>query len=113
MLVERLALKSALEQSKRQLRELQDKHDALLKQSKIIPACAQYPISDRAEATYLNIIGGILELMLGQSPSGTPYSSFKTQRGCRKRIGRPSPRRHGDRRADVERQVRHGQTPAA
>ena len=79
MLVERLALKSALEQSKRQLRELQDKHDALLKQSKIIPACAQYPISDRAEATYLNILGGILELMLGQSPSGTPYSSFKTQ----------------------------------
>ena len=79
MLVERLALKSALEQSKRQLRELQDKHDALLKQSKIIPACAQYPISDRAEATYLNIIGSMLDLMLGQSPSGVPYSSFKTQ----------------------------------
>lgn len=79
MLVERQALKSALEQSKRQLRELQDKHDALLKQSKVIPACAQCPISDRAEATYLNIIGGMLELMLGQSPSGAPYSSFKTQ----------------------------------
>ncbi|EBN0461017.1 hypothetical protein ADQ41_26980, partial [Salmonella enterica subsp. enterica serovar Dublin] len=37
------------------------------------------PISDRAEATYLNIIGGMLDLMLGQSPSGTPYSCFKTQ----------------------------------
>ncbi|HHX1076937.1 TPA: hypothetical protein ACU6G1_000466 [Pseudomonas aeruginosa] len=79
MLVEQLALKSALEQSRRQLRELQEKHDALLKQSTVIPACAQCPISDRAEATYLNIIGGMLELMLGQSPSGTPYSSFKTQ----------------------------------
>ncbi|BAT64992.1 hypothetical protein IOMTU133_2502 [Pseudomonas aeruginosa] len=79
MLVERQALKSALEQSKRQLRELQDKHDALLKQSTVIPACGQCPISDRAEATYLNIIGGMLELMLGQSPSGAPYSSFKTQ----------------------------------
>ncbi|QOY21942.1 hypothetical protein FYK61_11280 [Xanthomonas citri] len=79
MLVEQLALKSALEQSKRQFRELQDKHDALLKQSTVIPACAQCPISDRAEATYLNIIGGMLELMLGQSPSGAPYSSFKTQ----------------------------------
>lgn len=79
MLIERLALKSALEQSKRHLRELQDKHDALLKQSTVIPACAQHPISDRAEATYLNIIGGMLELMLGQSPSGRPYSSFKTQ----------------------------------
>ncbi len=79
MLVERLALKSALEQSKRQLRDLQEKHDGLLKQSRVIPACSQCPISDRAEATYLNIIGGMLELMLGQSPSGTPYSSFKTQ----------------------------------
>ena len=79
MLVERQALKSALEQSKRQLRELQDKHNALLKQSTVIPACGQCPISDRAEATYLNIIGGMLELMLGQSPSGAPYSSFKTQ----------------------------------
>ncbi|EJY6032222.1 hypothetical protein N1Z63_004886 [Pseudomonas aeruginosa] len=79
MLVEQLALKSALEQSRRQLRELQDKHNALLKQSTVIPACAQCPISDRAEATYLNIIGAMLELMLGQSPSGTPYSSFKTQ----------------------------------
>ena len=79
MLVERQGLKSALEQTKRQLRELQDKHDALLKQSTVISACAQCPISDRAEATYLNIIGGMLELMLGQSPSGMPYSSFKTQ----------------------------------
>ena len=79
MLVEQLALKSALDQPKRQLRELQDKHDALLKQCTVIPACAQCPISDRAEATYLNIIGGMLELMLGQSPLGSPYSSFKTQ----------------------------------
>ncbi|VFR53420.1 FIG041388: hypothetical protein in PFGI-1-like cluster [plant metagenome] len=79
MLVERLALQSALEQSRRQLHALQEQHDALLKQSTVIPACAQCPISDRAEVTYLNIIGGMLELMLGQSPSGTPYSSFKTQ----------------------------------
>ncbi len=79
MLVERLALKSALEQCKGQLNELQEKYDALLKQSTMIPACARCPISDRAEATYLNIIGGMLDLMLGLSPSGTPYSSFKTQ----------------------------------
>ena len=39
----------------------------------------QCAISDRAETTYLNIIGGMLTLMLGQSPSGVPYSSFKTQ----------------------------------
>jgi len=79
MLIERLALKSSLEHYKRQLHELQEKHDALLKQSATNPACAQCQISHRAEATYLHIIGVMLELMLGQSPSGTPYSSFRSQ----------------------------------
>lgn len=32
----------------------------------------------RSETTYLNIIGGLLTLLLGRSPSGTPYSSFET-----------------------------------
>jgi len=37
-------------------------------------------ISVRAETTYLNIIGAMLELMLtGQSPSGIRYSPFNTQ----------------------------------
>lgn len=79
MLVERLALQSALEQCRSQLQALQGQHEALLKRSSVNPSCAQCQISDRAEATYLNIIGGMLDLMLGQSPSGTPYSSFKTQ----------------------------------
>lgn len=35
--------------------------------------------SQRGEATYLNIIGGLINLMLGKSPSGVPYSSFLTQ----------------------------------
>lgn len=30
----------------------------------------------RSESTYLNIIGGLLSLLLGKSPSGTAYSSF-------------------------------------
>lgn len=79
LMVERLALKSTLDQCRRQLNELQEKHDALVKQPALTPDCAQSPISDRAESTYLNIIGGMLELMLGQSPSGRPYSTFKTQ----------------------------------
>ena len=33
----------------------------------------------RSESTYLNIVGGLLTLLLGKSPSGTPYSSFLTQ----------------------------------
>ncbi|HBO6004910.1 TPA: hypothetical protein VDU60_004012 [Pseudomonas aeruginosa] len=79
LLVERQALKADLMQCRRQMQELQERYDGLLKQSTVIPACNQCPISDRAETTYLNIIGGMLELMLGQSPSGVPYSSFRTQ----------------------------------
>lgn len=79
MLVEREALLLELEQCRRKLLAIQEQHEGLLKQSEAIPACAQCPISDRAESTYLNIIGGMLDLLLGQSPSGTPYSCFKTQ----------------------------------
>jgi hypothetical protein len=32
----------------------------------------------RSEATYLSIVGGLLTLLLGKSPSGMPYSSFQT-----------------------------------
>ena len=31
----------------------------------------------RSESTYLNIIGGLLTLLLGTSPAGTAYSSFR------------------------------------
>lgn len=79
MLVERQALQSALEQSLRELHALQEQNEALLKQTLATPVYDQNPLSDRAEATYLNIIGSMLELMLGRSPSGTPYSKFKTQ----------------------------------
>ena len=41
MLVERRALKSALEQTKRQMQRVAGQHDALLKQSTVIPACPQ------------------------------------------------------------------------
>lgn len=33
----------------------------------------------RNETTYLHIVGGLLTLLLGESPAGKPYSSFKTQ----------------------------------
>lgn len=79
MLIERQAMQAELELCRRQLHELQDRHDALLKQSQAIPACNDCPITERAETTYLNIVGAMLELMLGKSPAGTPYSSFRTQ----------------------------------
>lgn len=38
----------------------------------------EHTLPPRSETTYLNIIGGLLTLLLGKSPSGTPYSSFET-----------------------------------
>lgn len=35
--------------------------------------------SERSEKTYLNIIGGLLALMLGKSPTGKPQSVFESQ----------------------------------
>lgn len=35
-------------------------------------------LGPRSEGTYLNIVGGLLTLLLGKSPSGIPYSSFET-----------------------------------
>ena len=79
MLVERQALKAELEHYRRQLQTLQDQHHVLSKQIEVTPACNHCSITDRAESTYHHIIGGMLDLMLGQSPAGTPYSSFRTQ----------------------------------
>jgi hypothetical protein len=42
------------------------------------PAEYKHLLPSRAETTYLNIIGGLLTLLLGQSPSGVRYSSFNT-----------------------------------
>ncbi len=39
----------------------------------------QDPLGVRSETTYLHIVGGLLDLLLGHAPSGHPYSSFKTQ----------------------------------
>jgi hypothetical protein len=35
--------------------------------------------SERSETTYLNIIGAMMDLMLGHSPGGRPYSVFSSQ----------------------------------
>jgi hypothetical protein len=44
----------------------------------LIDAASSVP-SERSEKTNLNIIGSLLNLLLGKSPSGTPYSRFETQ----------------------------------
>ncbi|GKT02086.1 receptor protein-tyrosine kinase [Acidovorax sp. SUPP3434] len=79
MLIERQALKAELDHCHRQQKVLQERYDSLLKRSSEILACNQYPITERAESTYLNIVGSMLDLMLGHSPAGTAYSCFRTQ----------------------------------
>ena len=79
LLLERRALKAALDHTRHQMHELREQNQALLKQSTVLLASNQCTISHRAETTYLNIIGAMLALMLGQSPAGIPYSRFRTQ----------------------------------
>ena len=43
------------------------------------PQGATAPLHPRAEATYLTIIGAMLELMLGKSEAGRPHSIFASQ----------------------------------
>ncbi len=37
------------------------------------------PISEKQRSAYLNIIGALLGLLMGKSPSGKPYSEFQNQ----------------------------------
>ncbi|MCW5581819.1 MAG: hypothetical protein KIS72_10820 [Luteimonas sp.] len=43
------------------------------------PQIASAPLRPRAETTYLNTIGALLELVLGKTPAGKPQSVFKSQ----------------------------------
>lgn len=76
LLVEREALKSQLDLCRHQLQTLQEQ---VKKQEAPIASCALCPLSDRAESTYLHVIGAMLEVMLGRTPSGAPYSRFTSQ----------------------------------
>ena len=77
LLADREALKLRIADMEQSLQILQDKHRLLSEQSKNQEA-AERDISTRSEATYLSIVGGLLTLLLGQSPSGKRYSSFNT-----------------------------------
>jgi len=71
LLIERQTMQTELAQCHRQLHVLQER----CRHQPTPP----HPISERAETTYLNILGAILDLMLNRSPSGRRYSPFETQ----------------------------------
>ncbi|MHB8744562.1 MAG: cell division protein ZapB [Sulfuricaulis sp.] len=78
---DRDALNSRLEKSSEAYRAIKHERDALEAERNSLRAMVdkQTTPGDRAETTYLNIIGALLGLLLGKSPSGNPYSSFTSQ----------------------------------
>ncbi|WP_175926320.1 ATP-binding protein [Burkholderia cepacia] len=81
LIAERDVLKFRLESLHSEHDALHMKHQTLSTEHQASLAREQRlrATSPRGQATYLNIIAGMLTLMLGQSPSGTPYSAFRSQ----------------------------------
>jgi hypothetical protein len=81
LLAEREAIKARLAEHLGVHETLRAEHEALLKTHADYTADAERANTPgpRSESTYLNIVGGLLTLLLGKSPSGMPYSSFLTQ----------------------------------
>ena len=69
VVTEREALRTALNQAHAEI----ERHRKIGKRN--LP---ETPLTRRSEQTYTHIVGGLLTLLLGQSPGGTPYSSFRT-----------------------------------
>lgn len=74
-------LASRLENAKSEYKKLREEKEGLerINQSLEAMVVKSGTPSERVEATYLNIIGAMLELMLSKSPGGQPYSSFANQ----------------------------------
>lgn len=77
LLADRVALKARLAEKERSFDVLHERHRVLCKRIESL-SVAEHEVSPRSEGTYLNIVGGLLGLLLGKSPSGKPYSSFET-----------------------------------
>lgn len=78
---DRDSMKARLEKVTEDSRSLRQEKDALAGERDSLAAMVEkmnVP-GPRSETTYLNIIGGLLGLMLGQSPAGKAYSVFVNQ----------------------------------
>ncbi|SFT71187.1 hypothetical protein [Paraburkholderia aspalathi] len=78
LLAEQELLKTQLARHERAWESLVAEHEALNAAHTARAAADQQKVDahPRSESTYLSIVGGLLNLMLGKSPGGTPYSSF-------------------------------------
>ena len=78
---DRDALAAKLEKAKSEFQKLRQEKDDLERINQSLRAIVDKIAapSERAETTYLNIVGALLELVLGKSPAGKPYSTFTSQ----------------------------------
>ena len=77
LIAEKEALRIRLADREQSFNILYEQHQLLREQAKSLGAAGR-EVSARSETTYLNILGGLLNMMLGKSPGGMPYSSFET-----------------------------------
>jgi hypothetical protein len=79
---DRDGLRARLEKAAEEYRKLRSERDQLLveKQAPAAQASPPKPLGPRAETSYLNIIGAMVELFVTKSPAGKPHSVF-TSRG--------------------------------
>lgn len=74
-------LEKRLENAKSEFKKLREKKDAIESERDSLKTMVDKIGSpgERAESTYLNIIGAMLDLMLGKSPGGQAHSIFTNQ----------------------------------
>jgi hypothetical protein len=77
LVVERDGLKSQISDRDREIQLLRTRLNERERVTK--EEAASRPLGVRSETTYLHIIGGLLRLLLGNSPSGEAYSRFRTE----------------------------------
>lgn len=78
LLLERETPQQRIEQREHEIRVLRREAQPTAASLTSAPS-SETTLSLRSEMTYLHIIGALLGLILGQSPSGQPYSRFRTQ----------------------------------
>jgi len=104
LVVERDLLKAQIERRDQEIKELRQSGNSVsgnnFAQTQEHSDVAT--MSSRSELTYLHIIGALLHLLLGRSPSGKPYSSFTTQES----IISAMIAHHGDRLGIADRTLR-------
>ncbi len=78
---DRDAARAEIEKAHRWAKAIVAERDALLGERDSLRAMVDKMAvpGERAEATYLNIIGALLELVLGKTPAGKPQSVFESQ----------------------------------